>query len=456
MSVQPLVASQQPASQLLAAPKPKLAASELKACRAVLTSLQKHQAAWPFNVPVDPVVHQAPNYFDIVKRPMDLSLVARNLADGVYDTIHKFVEDIRQIFDNCFRYNPPTNHIHQLGKKLENYFSNQLSKSLPMLPVYNRRTADGTVAVPTFSVAAALGASVPNKRKSTATSKRTRKASSKLTDTVVASPIVESVPQLPENTRPTRERKPKKFYEPDEIRRTSVDTDGSHKRRRSSQGKKGGLDEDQAEVLRKLQEQFMPRKGKKGSVSQQMMMATMMAAMVGAQSDSDSSSDSESEDEGRRHTVVGDASQALAAASSSSRPMMTRPAAKKRRTSSGSSKPPTQLPAPAAPVQTLTTDQKRSLAEMLGALDARHLTKVAEIIRSGMPNVPMSEEIELDIETIDPATLWALWSHVKASYEEDRRRSEATKVAARKAAKKAARDLRREREGSSGESSDSD
>ncbi|KAJ3193326.1 hypothetical protein HK101_005047 [Irineochytrium annulatum] len=401
---------------------------------------------------------------------MDLSLVARNLAAGEYDTVHKFVEDIRQIFDNCFRYNPPTNHIHQLGKKLENYFSNQLSKSLPMLPVYNRRTSDGTVAISTFSVAAALGASIPNKRKSTAatTSKRTRKSSKLTADNLVASPVFESAPPLlPEVTRPARERKPKRIFEPEVIRRPSVvgEMDGGHKRR-PSQGKRKGndLDEDQAEVLRKLQEQFMGKRGKKnGSTSQQMMMATMMAAMMGAQSDSDSSSDSDSDDEGRRrdgyghgHDVpAGEAPLGLAAASSSSRP-----ATKKRRTSSGSSKAPSgpsSHPAPTTTaIQTLTAEQKRSLPDMLGALDGRHLTKVAEIIRSGMPDVPLSEEIELDIETIDPVTLWALWTHVKESYEEDRRRSSATKEAARKAARKAARDLRREREGSSGDSSDSD
>jgi hypothetical protein len=37
--------------------------------------LKNHKTAWPFKEPVDPVALNIPNYFEIIKEPMDLQTV---------------------------------------------------------------------------------------------------------------------------------------------------------------------------------------------------------------------------------------------------------------------------------------------------------------------------------------------------------------------------------------------
>ncbi|KAI8904256.1 Bromodomain-containing protein, partial [Powellomyces hirtus] len=102
---------------------PSLSPSDTKACSQMLAELSKHASAWPFKTPVDPVLAGAPDYFDIIQRPMDLSTVERKLANFQYSEVQEFANDIQLMLNNCFTYNPPTNGVHQLGKSLESYFS---------------------------------------------------------------------------------------------------------------------------------------------------------------------------------------------------------------------------------------------------------------------------------------------------------------------------------------------
>jgi bromodomain-containing protein 3 len=51
-----------------------------KAARRIVNSLCKFQHAWIFLEPVDPVKLNIPDYFDIVKEPMDLGTIKQKLA----------------------------------------------------------------------------------------------------------------------------------------------------------------------------------------------------------------------------------------------------------------------------------------------------------------------------------------------------------------------------------------
>lgn len=46
------------------------------------------------------------DYLKIVKMPMDLSTVGANLALGQYSSLQEFLDDMKLIFQNAFRYNP--------------------------------------------------------------------------------------------------------------------------------------------------------------------------------------------------------------------------------------------------------------------------------------------------------------------------------------------------------------
>jgi bromodomain-containing factor 1 len=109
-------------------PKSKKHATELKFCKEVLTEIQKQKyypITNPFMVPVDPVALNIPNYFTIIKKPMDVSTVAKKLDEGNYTTAGEFEKDFRQIVANCLRFNPPGNPVHLMGKQFEELFDSQ-------------------------------------------------------------------------------------------------------------------------------------------------------------------------------------------------------------------------------------------------------------------------------------------------------------------------------------------
>ena len=48
------------------------------------------------------------DYFNIVKRPMDMGTIKKKLEQNVYRTAKECVEDFRLMFSNCYLYNKPT------------------------------------------------------------------------------------------------------------------------------------------------------------------------------------------------------------------------------------------------------------------------------------------------------------------------------------------------------------
>lgn len=114
-----------------ARPKKKKFATELKFCDDVLTELQKPKyAAYnaPFMVPVDPVALGIPEYFKIIKSPMDLSTVRNKLNTGQYENSKEFEADVRLIFKNCYKFNPVGSPVNVMGHKLEDIFEAEWSK----------------------------------------------------------------------------------------------------------------------------------------------------------------------------------------------------------------------------------------------------------------------------------------------------------------------------------------
>ncbi|KAJ1974487.1 hypothetical protein H4R35_003585 [Dimargaris xerosporica] len=67
------------------------------------------------------------------------------------------------------------------------------------------------------------------------------------------------------------------------------------------------------------------------------------------------------------------------------------------------------------PTQEISFDQKRELSEKIGQLAPEHMNEVVTIIRSSMPelNDAAEDEIELDIDSLNPNTFWRLYAFVK-------------------------------------------
>lgn len=56
----------------------------------VVKGMWKHQHGWPFHLPVDTVKLRLPDYFDIIKRPMDLGTIKKRLDNNYYWSVLEF------------------------------------------------------------------------------------------------------------------------------------------------------------------------------------------------------------------------------------------------------------------------------------------------------------------------------------------------------------------------------
>ncbi|KAI8368854.1 Bromodomain-containing protein [Choanephora cucurbitarum] len=110
--------------------------AEKKWCIQTIRSLKKHKRAIAFLDPVDPIYFNIPDYFDIVKHPMDLGTVERKLLADKYLNVDAFKSDVQLIFDNCYLYNNPGDPVCLDAKKLEEHYQ-KLCKKEPTMDNVN-------------------------------------------------------------------------------------------------------------------------------------------------------------------------------------------------------------------------------------------------------------------------------------------------------------------------------
>ncbi|XP_042027015.1 transcription factor GTE9-like isoform X2 [Salvia splendens] len=94
----------------------------LKQCEGLLKKLMSQEFAWVFNTPVDVVKLNIPDYFNIIKTPMDLGTVKRKLNSGKYSDPIEFVDDVRLTLTNAKTYNPPGSDVHVLAESFSQFF----------------------------------------------------------------------------------------------------------------------------------------------------------------------------------------------------------------------------------------------------------------------------------------------------------------------------------------------
>ncbi|KAL5057251.1 hypothetical protein RYX36_028855 [Vicia faba] len=120
----------------------------IKDCESLLKRLMSHQYGWVFNTPVDAVKLNLPDYFTIIKHPMDLGTIKSKIDTGSYSDPLEFAADVRLTFSNAMTYNPPGNDVHIMADTLRKYFEmrwktieKKLSKSdslpLPTKPAHS-------------------------------------------------------------------------------------------------------------------------------------------------------------------------------------------------------------------------------------------------------------------------------------------------------------------------------
>ncbi|XP_020211485.1 transcription factor GTE10 isoform X2 [Cajanus cajan] len=119
-----------------AAPVTTSNATFMKPCETLLNRLMSHQFGWVFNTPVDVVKLNIPDYFTVIKHPMDLGTVKRRITSGDYSNPMDFAADVRLTFSNAMTYNPPGNDVHIMADTLSKFFETRwkaIEKKIPVI-----------------------------------------------------------------------------------------------------------------------------------------------------------------------------------------------------------------------------------------------------------------------------------------------------------------------------------
>jgi E1A/CREB-binding protein len=93
-----------------------------KACLPMVDKLLALDHAWIFAEPVDPVKLNIPDYFSVIKHPMDLGTVKDKLDGHRYLVLDEIAADVTLTFDNAMLYNPPGHFVHNLAKDMRSNF----------------------------------------------------------------------------------------------------------------------------------------------------------------------------------------------------------------------------------------------------------------------------------------------------------------------------------------------
>lgn len=82
----------------------------------VNTKLKAMSESWPFLKPVNKKLVK--DYYNVVKKPMDLETIAKKVAAHKYHSRREFMADIQQIYENCVLYNGKDSPFSQKAEQV--------------------------------------------------------------------------------------------------------------------------------------------------------------------------------------------------------------------------------------------------------------------------------------------------------------------------------------------------
>ncbi|XP_072516242.1 tripartite motif-containing protein 66 [Salminus brasiliensis] len=110
-----------------------LSACDQRKCEKLTLLIYSNILSAPFHEPVSPL---ARHYYQIIKRPMDLSAIRSRLnksSSSHYNSPSEFVADVLLMFKNCAKFNYPDSEVAQAGRSLQDFFLSKLSEVFPEL-----------------------------------------------------------------------------------------------------------------------------------------------------------------------------------------------------------------------------------------------------------------------------------------------------------------------------------
>ncbi|XP_040900764.1 uncharacterized protein trim66 isoform X2 [Toxotes jaculatrix] len=108
-----------------------LSALDQRKCERLTLLILSNILSAPFHEPVSPL---ARHYYQIIKRPMDLSVIRAKLNKRntrYYNSPDQFVADMYLMFHNCAKFNYPDSEVAQAGRSLEAFFTSKLKEVFP-------------------------------------------------------------------------------------------------------------------------------------------------------------------------------------------------------------------------------------------------------------------------------------------------------------------------------------
>ncbi|XP_060798545.1 bromodomain-containing protein 4 isoform X3 [Neoarius graeffei] len=118
-----------PPPEVVNSSQPKRQTNQLQyLLKVVLKTLWKHQFSWPFQAPVDAVKLNLPDYYKIIKSPMDMGTIKKRLENSYYWNAQECIHDFNTMFTNCYIYNKAGDDIVLMAEALEKLFLQKISE----------------------------------------------------------------------------------------------------------------------------------------------------------------------------------------------------------------------------------------------------------------------------------------------------------------------------------------
>ena len=93
-----------------------------KQCQSVMNKICARSISQVFYYPIDPIQDNCPNYFDIVKNPMDLGTIRRNLRNNKYTSVAEWKRDMELVWSNSILFNTEDSTVGVMALDLQKYY----------------------------------------------------------------------------------------------------------------------------------------------------------------------------------------------------------------------------------------------------------------------------------------------------------------------------------------------
>lgn len=67
-----------------------------------------------FNQLVHGILQEYPDYYEVIKRPIDLDKISQKLRTNVYESLEEVAQDLILMCDNACKYNEPDSQIYKV------------------------------------------------------------------------------------------------------------------------------------------------------------------------------------------------------------------------------------------------------------------------------------------------------------------------------------------------------